>query len=141
MTERHSQPSLVRGARVGPSDLASEANRAQRELEDARQTTIRHEARYDDDIEQAMNAAQEASVVAERAHQALARSVASAVAGASAAFSSSTHLQSVASHPPRPGEDTFFKDSITCMASETTVGFSSELAIAVVKTAYALLSS
>ena len=61
------------------------AMQAQRALEDARQTILRRVARqhrHDEDIEQAKNAAREASVVAERVHQALAHSVAPATAGA-----------------------------------------------------------
>ena len=64
-----------------------------RPLEDARQTILRRVARrrrYDEDTEQAKNAARGASVVAERVHQALAHSFALAATGTIAPPSSST---------------------------------------------------
>eukprot|EP00904_Undaria_pinnatifida_P000566 jgi/Undpi1/1050/HiC_scaffold_10.g04513.m1 len=75
-TERHPQSPRDRGARVGPSDLAFEAKWAQRALEDTKQTTLRRVARQrlnDEDIKRAKHAEREASVVAERTHQALAQ--------------------------------------------------------------------
>ena len=96
-------------------------------LEDARQTILRREARrrrYDEAIEQAKNAAREASVVAERAYQALIHSAASAAAGATAVPSSSTRPQSVASQRTRPGDDAFLMGGIVCMASEPRAEFS-----------------
>ena len=67
-----------RGDHVRPSDLASEAKRVQRALEDDRQKIFCRKARrrrYDEDIEQAKNVPREVSVVTERAHQAHADSL------------------------------------------------------------------
>ena len=89
----------------------------------------------------AKTAAREASLVAKRAQQGLAQSVASAEVGATAASSPSTRPQGVASQRPRPRNDAFFKGIVACMASAPRVDFSSALATAVVETACALLSS
>ena len=145
-TELHPQSSRDRGAHADPSDLASEAKRGQRALEDANQTRSRREARrllFDEDIEQAKNAAREASVVAERAraHQAPPQSVASTAKGATAAPSPSTRSQGVASQDSRTGGDAFLKGSVACMASAPRIEFSSALATVVMKTAFALLTS
>ena len=89
-------------------------------LEDANQMIVRREAhrrRFDKYIEEAKAAAQQASLVVDRAHQALARSVALAAAGNTAAPSLSTRPQSAASQRPRPGNDAFFKGSIAYMTS------------------------
>ena len=144
LTERHPQRSRGRGANAGPLDLAYAAARAQRALDDANQTILRREARrrwFDEDIEQAKTAAREASLVVKRAQQALAQSVASAAAGATATPLPSMLPQGVASRRPRPGEDAFFKGSVACMASAPRVDFSSSLVTAVVETASALLTS
>ena len=80
-TERQPQSSRNRGAHAAPLDLAYAAARAQRALDDDNQTIARRR-RFDGDIEQAKIAAREASLVAKRAQQDLAQSVASAAAGA-----------------------------------------------------------
>ena len=101
--------------------------------------TLRRIARRrlnDEDIERAKHTEREASVVAERAHQALAHSVGSAWAEATAAPSSSTRILATTARGRR-----LFKGGVECMASEPRVEFSSELATAVVKTASALLTS
>ena len=104
--------------------LAYAAVRAQRALDDANHMILRREARrrqFDGDIEQAKTAGREASYVVKRALQALAQSVASALAGATAAPSPSTRPQGVASQPPRPGDYAFFKGSVARMRSATGV--------------------
>ena len=83
-TERHSQSSWDRGAHAPALDLAHAAARAQQALDDANQTIARRR-RFDEDMEQAKTAAREASLVANRAQQALAQSVASAAVEATAA--------------------------------------------------------
>ena len=139
-TERHPQSSRDRGAHAAPLDLANAAARAQRALDDANQAIARRR-RFDEDIEQAKTAAREASLVAKRAQQASAQSVASAAAGATAAPLPSSRPQGVASQGPRPGNDAFYKSIVACMASAPRVHFSSALATAVVETACVLLSS
>ena len=142
--ERHPQGSRDLGAHAGLLDLAYAAARAQRALDDVNLTILRGEARpcqFDGDIEQAKTAAREASLVVERAQQALAQSVASAAAGATAAPSPSTRPQGVASQRPRPGGAAFFKGSVACMAFAPRVEFSPAVATAVVETACALLAS
>ena len=126
-TERHPQSSRDRGAHAAPWDLAYAAARAQRALDDANQTIARRR-RFDEDIEQAKTAAREASLVAKRAQQALAQSVASAAAGATAAPVPSSRPQGVASQRPRPGNDAFFTGIVARMASAPRVDFSSALA-------------
>ena len=124
--------------------MAYAAARAQRALDDANQTILRRGARrrrFDEDIKQAKTAAREASLVVERAQQALAQSVTSAAVGATAAPSPSTRPQGVASQRPRPGDAAVFKGSVAYMASAPRVEFSSALATAMVETASALLTS
>ena len=121
-------------------DMAYAAARAQRALDDANQTIARR-PRFDEDIELAKTAAREASLVAKRAQQALAQSVALAATGATAAPSLSSRPQGVASQRPRPRNDAFFKGIVACMASAPRVDFSSALATAVVETACTLLPS
>ena len=123
-TERHPQSTRDRGAHATPLDLACAAAGAQRALDDANQTIARRR-RFDEDIEQAKTAAREASLVAKRAQQALAQSVASAAARATAAPLPSLRPQGVASQRPRPGNDAFFKGIVACMASAPRVHFSS----------------
>ena len=140
--ERHTQNSRDRGAHAGPSDLAFAAVRVQWGLNDANQTILRREARQrrlDEDMEQAKTAAREASLIVERAHQAVVQLVASAAQGATAASSLSTRPQGVGSQRPRPGDDASFKGSVACVALAPRVEFSSALATAVVETASALL--
>ena len=139
-TERHPQSSRDRDAHAAPLDLPYAAARAQRALDDANQTIARRR-RFEEGIEQAKIAAREATLVAKRAQQALAQSVASAAAGATAAPSLSSRSQGVASQRPRPGNDAFFKGIVAFMASAPRVHFFSALATAVVETACALLSS
>ena len=141
--ERHPQRSRDRSTHAGPSNLAYAAARAQRALDDANQTIIRREARryrFDEDIEQAKTAARGESLVVERAHQALAQSVASAAAGATAPPSPPARPLSVASQGSRPGDNAFMEGSVEVMASTPRVKFSAELAQAVVETASALLT-
>ena len=95
-TERHPQCSRNRGVHPAPLDMAYAAARAQGALDDANQTRARRR-RFGEDIEQAKTAAREASLVAKRAQQALAQSVASAATGAIAAPSPSSRPQ--VSHP------------------------------------------
>ena len=142
--ERHPQSSRDRGVHAGPLDLAYAAARAQRALDDANQTILRREARrrrFDEDFEQAKTAAWEASLVVKREQQALAQSVASPAAAATAAPSPWTCPQGVASQRLRPGDDAGFKGSVACMASAPWVVFSPPLATAVVETVSALLLS
>ena len=83
-----------------PLERGYSAALAQRALDDANQVTLRRGARrrrFDEDIEQAMTAGREASLVVERAQQAFAQSAASAATGATAAPSPSTRPQGVAS--------------------------------------------
>ena len=137
-TRRPRESSRDRGAHAGPLDLAYGAAWAQRALDDTNQTIIRREARrrrFDKYTEQEKTAAREASLVVERAHQALAQSVASAAARATSAHSTSTCPQGVASHRPQPGDDAFFQGSVACMTSASRVEFSSALATTVVETA------
>ena len=97
---------------------------------------LRREAcrrRFDEDIVQAKTAAREASLVVERAQQALVGSVGSAAAGATAASLPSTRLYGVSSQRPRPGDAAFFKGSVACMTSAPRGEFSPALATAVVK--------
>ena len=122
-TERHPQSSRDRGGHA-----------------DANQTIARRR-RFDEDIEQAKTAAREASLVAKRAQQALAQSVASAAAGATAALLPSSRPQGVASQRPRPGNNAIFKGIVACMASAPSIDFSSTLATAVVETTCALRRS
>ena len=122
-TERRPQSSRDRGAHAAPLDLAYAAARAQRALDDVNQTIARRR-RFDEDIEQAKTAARESSLVAKRAQQALAQSVASSAAGANAAPLPSSRPQGVASQRPRPGNDAFFKGIVACMASAPRVDFS-----------------
>ena len=140
LAERHLQGSRDQGAHAAPLNLAYSAARAQRAIKDANQTIARRR-RFDEDIEQAKTAAREAFLVAKKAQQALAQSVASAAAGATAAPLSSSRPQGVASQRPRPGNDAFFKGVVACMASAPRVEFSSALATAVVETSCALLTS
>ena len=139
LTECHPQSSRDRGAHAAPLDLAYAAARAQRALDDANQTIARR-PRFDEHIEQAKTAARETPLVTKRAQQALAQSVASAAAGATAALSLSSHPHDVASQQPRPRNDAFSKGIVACMASAPRVDFSSALATAVVETACTLLS-
>ena len=139
-TERHPQSFRDRGAHAVLLDLAYAAARAQRALDDANQTIARRR-RFDEDIEQAKTAAREAPLVAKRAQQALAQSVASAAAEATAAPLPSSRPQGAASQRPRPGNDAIFKGIVACMASAPRVDLSPALSTAVVETACALLSS
>ena len=124
--ERHLQGSLDLVAHLGPLDLAYVASRAPPALDDVNHMILRREARrcwFDEDCEQVMIAAREASLVVDNAQQPLAQSVASAAAGAITAPSPSTRPQGVASQRPRPGDAPVFKDSIVCMASALRVEF------------------
>ena len=97
--------------------------------------------RFDEDIEQAKPTARETSLVAKRAQQALAQSVAAAAAGATAAPLPSSRPQGVASQRPRPGHGAFINGIVACMSSAPRVDFSSALATAVGETACTLLPS
>ena len=119
-TQRHPQSSQDRGSHAAPFNFSYAAAQAQRTLDDANQTLPRRR-RFDEDIEQAKTAAQEASLAAKRAQQALAQSVASAAAGATAAPLPSSRPQVVASQRPRPGNDAFFKGIVACIASAPRV--------------------
>ena len=86
--------------------------RAQRAPNDANKMILRREAgrgQFDEDIEQEKATVREASLVEERAQQALDQSVSSAAAGATAAPSPSTHSHGVASQRPRPGDSALFQ--------------------------------
>ena len=139
-TERHPQRSRDRDTHDGPLELAYAATQAQRAFDDAKRTIARRR-RFDEDIEQAKTVAEEASLVAKRAQRALAQSVASAAAGATAAPSPSSRPQGVASQRPRPENDAFFKGIVTCIAPTPRIDFSSSLATAVVEMACSLLAS
>lgn len=73
-------------------------------------------------------------MVAERANQALAHSIVSVLVEPTAAPSSSSCQQVVATRRQEPVDDDVFEGGIECMTSEPIVEFTSKLATAVVKT-------
>ena len=143
-TERHSQSPQDQGTHAGPSDLASEAARAQRALDDANQTILRRKARRRrfDEISSRRRPLRGRRPWYRRGRtEPSPDPVASTAAGATAAPSPSTRPQGVAFQKPRPGDDALTRGSVVCMASAPRVELSAELAKAVVATAFALLKS
>ena len=125
-------------------DVAAEAERTRRALQEAQVTTLGRKGRLHElhrRIAAAESEEREAAKAAAKAQLSLDRVIGTATAGASAGPTPSTRRQSANSQSTRPGDEAFLDGSVQLMDSSPHVEFAPTLGAALVAKASVLLTS
>ena len=129
---------------MGCPKAAAVLERARRDYQSARETTLRKRQRLIFDqrrVEEAERAEREATAAMTRAEWVVGRSARARDSVAAATPPPPVRVQHVHSRSERPGDDAFLDDSVSFMAASARVEFSATLPTAVVAKAPARLTS